>query len=177
MRITDELRKWSKRYDNHWIDPKTGEMTAIYGECQPSERFSVNEGEKMRELLDEIEREHECEVTMTRGEAVAKLGNKVAREYVKLPVDADGKPIHVGDKVYYGDDPEGHWHAGFLTLYEVGWAVDNCMPVALHHLEAPTVEDVLREFSDEVRRCCDTEETIAEYADLIRKAVEYEEDK
>ena len=36
----------------------------------------------------------------------------------------------------------------------------------------PTVDDVLREFADEVQRCCDTEDTIAEYAAKLRLAGE-----
>jgi hypothetical protein len=37
-----------------------------------------------------------------------------------------------------------------------------------HHYKKPTVEDVLREFGDEVQRCCDTEDTIAEYAKKLQ---------
>ena len=37
--------------------------------------------------------------------------------------------------------------------------------------DEPTVEDVLREFGDEVQRCCDTEDTIAEYSDRIREVL------
>jgi hypothetical protein len=47
---------------------------------------------------------------------------------------------------------------------------------AFSHHHAPTVEDVLREFADEVQRCCDTQDTIAEYAEKLqlRKAVGHE---
>lgn len=39
-------------------------------------------------------------------------------------------------------------------------------------MPTPSVEDVLREFADEVQRCCDTADTISEYAAKLRLADE-----
>ena len=77
MSITDELREYALGWD---------------------------EGNRVRRdltaIADRIDAEHEREFTMARGEAVTELGHKVVSEYVKLPVDADGVPIRVGDTVY-----------------------------------------------------------------------------
>lgn len=93
--------------------------------------------------------------------------------WVRLPVDADGVPIHVGDVM--------EWDNGTFTVHELkvtedGWTTwDEQHGYTVHadecrHHRAPTVEDVLREFADEVRRCCDTADTVAEYAAKLRLA-------
>lgn len=89
--------------------------------------------------------------------------------YMRLPVDADDVPIHVGDTL--------EWHDGErLTVIGIGSGVvfyddDDGVQWTMtgnkHHFVL-SVEDVLREFGDEVRRCCDTEDTIAEYAKKLR---------
>ena len=90
-------------------------------------------------------------------------------DYTPLPVDADGVPIHVGDVMVYTDGDTCPLPvvalvppAVFLTEDGPRYA-DMC-----RHHHAPTVENVLREFADEVQRCCDTEDTIAEYAEKLR---------
>ena len=77
MSITDELRKYADDLDNK------AAMKSEHGFSPIRMRLST--------IADRIDAEHQREVTMARGEAVAELGNKVAREYVKLPVDADGE--------------------------------------------------------------------------------------
>ncbi len=88
-------------------------------------------------------------------------------DYTALPLDADGEPVRIGDVMEWSDgeafDVIG---IGAHTLFyadehaEAQWTEASDK----HHYHAPTVEDVLREFADEVQRCCDTEDTIAEYA-------------
>ena len=69
--------------------------------------------------------------------------------WVRLPVDADGVPIHVGDVM--------EWDNGTFTVHELkvtedGWTTwDEQHGYTVHadecrHNHAPTVEDVLREF-------------------------------
>jgi len=78
---------------------------------------------------------------------------------VRMPTDADGEYIHIGDVVTDGKYTfvvyelavfgDGSWS----TRNEDGNAWDAC-DVTHHH--EPTVEDVLREFTDEVwNRCCE----------------------
>ena len=72
-------------------------------------------------------------------------------DMVPLPVDADGVPIHVGDKL---TDGEYKFVVGELAAFGDGsWSIRNedgnawaACDVTHHH--APTVEDVLREFAD-----------------------------
>ena len=92
-------------------------------------------------------------------------------DYTPLPVDADGVPWHINDE-FEVDEGIAHVNGiGDNRLYYIDndgmqWTrADN-----KRHHHAPTVEDVLREFADEVQRCCDTEDTIAEYAARLRLA-------
>ena len=178
MESVDKLREWSKRYDYHWIDPKTGEMITFYpidGESLPSgknERFSVNEGEK-------IEREHQREVNKEVMDMFYMPNNRVA-----LPDDADGVPIDLGDEVYNVDDkPETHFTVEFLTLDEDGWTVMGEMtekPSHLRHWEAPTVDALLMQFVFDAADTASVTEMAAlidEYTERIREVVAHEEDE
>lgn len=99
-----------------------------------------------------------------------------------LPVDADGEVIHIVDEMDFSESVRG------LTVIGVGTSSVNDSDMGvfvrdddgymwfnarfLRHHHAPTVEDVLREFGDEVQRCCDTEDTIAEYAAKLREVMQ-----
>ena len=90
--------------------------------------------------------------------------------WVRLPVDADGVPIRVGDVMEWPD---------CYTAEVVGigddrfFYVDDCLMYAwtndkIHH-HAPTVEDLLAEFANRVCNSghqwgLDADTTIAEYA-------------
>lgn len=179
MESVDKLREWSKRYDNHWIDPKTGEMTAIYGECRPSERFSVNEGERMRELLDEIEREHKREVNEAQSSAVFMPNHRIS-----MPLDAEDMPIDLGDEVVFASgESEDHFTVDAFWLDRDGWHVNgefDAMPSELRHWEAPAVDALLMQFVVDAADTASVTEMgalVDEYADRIREAVEHEEDE
>lgn len=73
--------------------------------------------------------------------------------WIRLPKDADGEPIHVGDEVY---QVEGGW---VYTVESIRFYPDNTTVTFsckhgfgcdsahnVRHYHAPTVEDVLREF-------------------------------
>lgn len=77
--------------------------------------------------------------------------------WVRLPVDADGVPIHVGDTVTCA---RSVWEVTGLRLTGLAWGVCCTIfndhggsgtnvypPCDLRHYYAPTVEDVLREFA------------------------------
>ena len=106
-------------------------------------------------------------------------------DYTALPVDADGVPIHVGD-VMESDDGET-FRVCRLQLFDSGWAIDGgkFTQGEIRHHHAPTVEDVLREFAQEMNEnlgmytgeAIDADEwrkaderTIAEYAAKLRLA-------
>lgn len=112
---------------------------------------------------------------------------------VRLPVDADGVPIHVGDVVtmqlLFGGESKplvvdrmelSHGRDG--DLWYVALDTDKgCWnkPSLMRHYTPPTVEDVLREFADKVCNSghqwgLDAKDTIAEYAAKLRLAGEDE---
>ena len=100
---------------------------------------------------------------------------------VRGPLDADGKMWRSGDM------SDSNWGVIEGIAYEDGrWLVsghDTSAPWipadSIRHHHAPTVEDVLREFTDEVwNRCCEgatasdsgIDELVAEYAAKLRLA-------
>ena len=119
-----------------------------------------------RDIELEVEQLHEREYQNGR-EDVTLWGV----DYMPCPLDADGVPIHVGDVM--------EWDNGTFTVHELkvtedGWTTwDEQHGYTVHadecrHHNAPTVEDVLREFA--AKLCIRygfptaTEETFAEYA-------------
>ena len=143
--------------------------------------------------VDEIEREveelrdREYRNGMEDGEMAAERDG-----WVRLPVDADGVPIHVGDvmdeQLPFGgyaapapvDTMELSRGAGgyvwMVRLDSESGAFIN--PKLLRHHHAPTVEDVLREFASDIAdvlggddfRLDDSDELFAEYAAKLRLA-------
>ena len=108
------------------------------------------------DMTDEIEREvkelrdREYRNGMEDGEMAAERDG-----WVRLPVDADGEAIHVGERVQLiGNDPSTVSH---MSLAGDGWRVyvkydgdlgtGSGEPSRIRHHYAPTVEDVLREFA------------------------------
>ena len=114
--------------------------------------------------------------------------------WVRLPVDADGAPIHVGDSIEIigGEDgvavaielcEDGGWN---VSMRQTGWDTPTLFAAeSVRHHHAPTVEDVLREFAQEMNEnlgmysgeAIDADEwrdadakTIAEYAAKLRLA-------
>lgn len=148
MNITDELREWSHGFNGPW---------------------KRNE-EMLTAIADRIDAEHEAKVAYWQGasykdgydDGFASADDWLAQHedamaehgWVRLPKDADGAPIHVGDVMEWRDsgdtlevigigdntlfyvDPEGD------RTYAEWTAARNKL-----HYHAPTVEDVLREFA------------------------------
>lgn len=139
--------------------------------------------EYLTAIADRIDAEHQ--------KAIQELNN-LADASVLLPVDADGVPIRVGDKVY---QVGGGWvyTVKSITLYpdnttvtfecEHGFGSDSAHNV--RHYHEPTVEDLLREFAEKMNEnigmytseAIDADEwrdadnkTIAEYAAKLRLA-------
>jgi hypothetical protein len=164
MSITDELREFADELDN---------KAAL-----KSEHGFSPVGMRLERIADSIDAEHEREVDEARMDAFAMPNHRVA-----LPMDADGVPIDLGDEVYYIDNAtemhETHFTVTFFTLYKGGWEVNNYKPSRLRHWDKSTVEELLLDFSDKVLDSghqwgLDAEETIAEYAERIREAMEHE---
>lgn len=149
MSITDELRK----------------------EARGIQTFTcmAEQAEQLLAIADRIDAKYQ--------KAIRELNN-IADASVLLPVDADGVPIRVGDKVY---QVEGGcvYTVKSITFYpenttvsfecKHGFGCDSAHNV--RHYHAPTVEDVLREMLDAWGElpCYSTNEAIvAEYAKRLQ---------
>ena len=111
-------------------------------------------------------------------EYVDAIERELEERYVELPVDGDGVPIHIGDKVtQVSDRPTPvlgityHKSTPPSICIERGdlWIDAD----TLHHYKSPTVEDILREFADLVReeqveRAQISDEAIAEFAERLQ---------
>lgn len=92
MGITDELRKWG------------------YGFCGDTH-------DVVTAIADRIDDEHESACGVAYGNGVQSVALPDMTAYVKLPVDADGVPLRIGDKV-----DSDHHEDGTVTgiqFYEV----------------------------------------------------------
>ena len=157
MSITDELREWAV---NHRAELDMGQLYPAMIEC----------------IADRIDAEHEAACAKAYGDGAMSVPIALDEsQWVKLPKDADGVPIHVGDVMAYADNTKPMEvvalvpPAVFLTEDGPRYA-DMC-----RHYHAPTVEGVLREFADRVCNSghqwgLDAADTIAEYAAKLRLA-------
>ena len=140
--------------------------------------------EKLRELLDVEIGEAE---PYFKGEAICdEIEAEIADNYMRLPLDADGEPIHVGDVMMDGKTPryavavapESFMMDGYETgsFYRPGLAKNH------HHVKPRTLEDVLEDCINEFSHRCtegkyDTRPTVAKYADEIRELLGFEIDE
>ena len=145
---------------------------------------------ELNEIADAIEREVKANRVdaYTKGydEGFASADDLAAQHedamaehgWVRLPVDADGKPIHVGDVMEWPDcstaEVVGIGNDTFFYVEDGEDAAEwSCASDKIHH-HAPTVEDVLREFWSDVdlavADCGDPSSIIAEYAAKLRLA-------
>lgn len=132
-------------------------------------------------IADRIDAEHERELRET-GEDIVR---DVRHEWVRLPLDADGVPIRVGDHVEETDmsiigRARGEvirtvfGKHGTDVRIDTGLSYADRNPWSLRHIsKPPTIEDVLREFVSEFNRddteLCD-EEIIEQFAKKLRLA-------
>lgn len=131
MSITDELRKYAKGYEPY-----------------------VNH--RLLEIADRIDERHER--AMADAELRISPTEAQMREMglVKLPVDADGVPIHVGDEMTNGIDLPARVRA--LVLGSDGWtAMPTCAiegrrvePSALRHVKPDSWERIIRDAQEYV---------------------------
>lgn len=173
MSITDELRSWAARRLAGW-------------------KMLREEHDELTAIADRIDAEHEAKVSYWQGasykdgydEGFASADDWLAQHedamaehgWIRLPKDADGVPIHVGDEVEEIDCDGGH-RVVELRMCESGWWVTAngiCRrPHKYRHYHAPTVEDVLAEFGIDWEHESDCEDRAAllkEYAKRLTLA-------
>lgn len=161
MSITDELREWYR--DRLFMGNGWAEIDAI---------------------ADRIDAEYESACAEAYGNGVMSVPIALDENaWVKLPLDADGVPIRIGDVMEWPDGDDEPFEVvgiGDGVLFYVenendGPAEWTGASTKRHH-HAPTVEDVLREFAEKV---IDSQipnvhptydEAIAEYAAKLRLA-------
>ena len=156
---------------------------------------------ELNEIADAIEREVKANRVdaYTKGydEGFASADDLAAQHedamaghgWVRLPLDADGVPIHVGDVMEWPDcstaEVVGIGNDTFFYVEDGEDAADwSCASDKIHH-HTPTVEDVLREFAEKMNEnlgmytgeAIDADEwrdadadTIAEFAAKLRLA-------
>ena len=149
MGITDELRKWWVRKFPVMDKELHEDFTAI------ADRIDA-EHDEMHDFCERLER------AVTNREDVTLWGV----DYTALPLDADGVPVHIGDRVENGE------RVSRIVLTDGSWEPSvyvEMLPNVLHehfcheisHYHAPTVEDVLMdllgEWSDEGNDATPTE--------------------
>ena len=148
--ITDELREW-KGSINTRLQPET--VLALRSELNCiADRIDAAHERALRESYD-------CGYASADDWLAQHEDAMADHGWVRLPLDADGEPIRVGD-VMEGEKVGG----GFGESFEVvGYIMSNgeLEPMDehkcprkrkyLHRHHTPTVEDVLREFAASVR--------------------------
>ena len=143
MRITDELRDWFEHAYNYGTGEKMFEKI-------PHPWFGWKL--ELERMLDRIDEEYEAQVA-DAFDTRNSDENLEADGWVKLPVDADGVPIHVGDRLTDGEYTF-RVHQMCATFWESStwWGISNEDGIAwsacdVTHCPAPTVEEVLCEFA------------------------------
>lgn len=131
IKAIEKLRRSSHLDDDKWT-LETGEVIHVFA-SRPNDPNAVNWGERWRKIADEIEAE-------------------IAERYMLLPVDADGVPIHVGDKVEWLDGNGVYRVCGIGTLVVLRTHESYCFtidPKCLRIVKPRTLEDVLEEYAHE----------------------------
>lgn len=111
-------------------------------------------------------------------DAVNAIEQEIADNYMKLPLDADGVPIHVGDELEYVLTQNGRYKTQAINEYGVIVESNGKRQIGaalVRHVKPRTIEDVLYDFGRDERwndegESVDIErEIIAKYAAEIRK--------
>ena len=193
MSITDELREWARGFENVWFKPASKEIVVTTGTSMPVDH--INMCLFIEGMLDRVDAEHD-ELLKNAYEDIASDEFLEGHGWVKLPVDADGAPIRVGDVVtmqlLFGGESKplvvdrmelSHGRDGDLWCIALDTDKE-CwnQPNRMRHYTPPTVEDVLREFASDIAdvlggddfRLEDNDELFAEYAAKLRLAGEGE---
>ena len=169
MSITDELREWTR---NHTVNCSDDRIALVA-------------------IADRIDAEHERAVDAFErdmGMEAMTDENMAKHGWVRLPVDADGVPIHAGETML--ERSGNTFEVGALLFYSSqNWLVLQNprnystlrIPDQIRHYTQPTVEGILRDFGVDIAHALDAdpdatvpEAVIAEYAAKLRLAGEGE---
>lgn len=139
MSITDELRDWASGAKPAVVDGCSISVGAMTHGCKKA----------LLAIADRIDAEHEAACAEAYGNGAMSVPIALDEsQWVKLPVDADGVPIRVGDVL---TDGEYTFVVDELAAFGGGsWSIRNedgnaWKPCDVTHHHKPTVEDVLRD--------------------------------
>ena len=163
MTATDELRRMlDERGVKWWQSANTlgCVFTRWYSPLFGDEVCAMENGEEGLVLFDHfVTPEQAVEATLGSGVDSMTDAELAERGLVRLPVDADGEYIHIGDVMEWCDSGETLTVDGIgrdVLFYIDGENAEWTAARNKRHHHEPTVEDVLREFTDEVwNRCCE----------------------
>ena len=117
------------------------------------------------------------------GDIADEIEREITEKYMKLPVDADGVPIHIGDRLSHANNRE--FVVNGITFYHNTWRVVTDLATLddgfqmrwakeCRHVKTRTVEDVLERFVSEMAESKLTvdgsRKVIAKYAAELRIA-------
>lgn len=170
MSITDELMEWWVRKFPVMDKGLHKEFAAIADRIDAAHRSAL---EKLAVQLDETSDMRDFIGCIEQAAADREDVTLWGVDYTALPVDADGVPIRIGDKIEYLSG--GRDIVRFVTLNRNGWLVNErgWEPCTMRHYRTPTVEDVLREFTDAILEWSGKSGTVAETGTWSDVAAEY----
>ena len=139
MSITDELRE----YANGWSETRRGCYKRLIAIAD-----RIDEWNKA-DVRCEYTRGYTAGFDAASGEVETadELRERMEREYIKAPVDADGVPIRVGDYVetlieaFKGQ----RGRVEYLALTEDGWEVDGEAPSTVRHIKPDSWERIIKD--------------------------------
>ena len=158
MSITDELRTEARGFGDY-----------IY---------TSEKAHRLLAIADRIDVEHESACAEAYGNGVMSVPTALDEsQWMRLPNDADGKPVHIDDIMEWPDgrtfDVVGIGDGVLFYVEDGNEQADWTGASTKHHHHAPTVEDVLREFALKVAgEECMTMRTgvVEEYAKRLKLA-------
>lgn len=140
MSITDELRDCIRTANRSYEDARNP--------YNDREILHIPE-EELLAIADRIDEAHErMYKALTIGMEPMTEENMARDGWVKLPVDADGVPIHVGDELTNGTDLPAKVRC--MVLDESGWMVSTrelrgygVLPATLRHVKPDSWEGII----------------------------------
>lgn len=173
--ISDELRKFTNTY--HLNSLQIYELKRIADRIDAAHRSAL---EKLAAQLDETSDMREFCGRIEQAAANREDVTLWGVDYVALPVDADGVPIHVGDTVYLDDGRKAEvthidlmWGTSCIVCFASGKDHD-CFPSGISHTRPDSWERIADELDEQAGSLTKDgytwqEDAIHDFADRIRK--------
>ena len=175
MKALDELREWTR---NHTVNCSDNRIALVaIAERIDAEHKKAEDGWRAKDGQTWLKGYMECHAELTEGNET--LASDLERcGWVRLPKDADGEYIRVGDAVTCVATV---WTVTGLKFLGEGWSICCTVynkhggsgttfypPSDLRHYHPPTVEDILTEFHERMDELGTTDQCVgSERADAV----------